>query len=191
MFKKIIMGCVVMTVVLIMGSSAYARDIAGISLPETFTADKTALALNGAGVRVKFFMDMYAAGLYLKQKESNPQKILDADAPMAVRLHIVSSLITSEKMEEATRAGFHNSLQGNLAPLKNEIDDFINIFKAKVTKNDVYDFVYIPDKGMEVYKNRKLASVVKGLPFKKALFGIWLCDKPIQGNLKKAMLGQK
>lgn len=190
--KMMIMGCVVMAVALILGSPVQAREIAGISLPEGFTtSDNASLVLNGAGVRVKFFVKAYAAGLYLKQKESNPQKIIDADEPMAVKLHIVSSMITSKRMEEAVRTGFNNSLKGNIAPLKNPIDDFINIFKAKVSKNDVYDLVYIPDKGVEAYKNSKLITVVTGLPFKKALFGIWLCDNPAQADLKKAMLGQK
>ncbi|MEA3471658.1 MAG: chalcone isomerase family protein [Thermodesulfobacteriota bacterium] len=30
----------------------------------------------------------------------------------------------------------------------------------------------------------------KGLEFKKALFGIWLGDKPAQRSLKKEMLGR-
>ncbi len=31
---------------------------------------------------------------------------------------------------------------------------------------------------------------IKGLEFKKALFGIWLCDKPAQKSLKQEMLGK-
>ena len=31
---------------------------------------------------------------------------------------------------------------------------------------------------------------VKGKDFKKALFGIWLCDKPADKNLKAGMLGK-
>ena len=48
----------------------------------------------------------------------------------------------------------------------------------------------VPGKGVEAYKNGALASVTKGVEFKKALFGIWLGDKPAQKSLKKEMLGQ-
>ncbi|HCX90261.1 MAG: hypothetical protein COW04_00540 [Deltaproteobacteria bacterium CG12_big_fil_rev_8_21_14_0_65_43_10] len=33
------------------------------------------------------------------------------------------------------------------------------------------------------------SKVTNGLPFKKALFGIWLCDNPAQKSLKREMLG--
>ncbi len=32
-------------------------------------------------------------------------------------------------------------------------------------------------------------AVIAGLDFKKALFGIWLCDQPADKNLKKKLLG--
>ena len=55
---------------------------------------------------------------------------------------------------------------------------------------DVYDFVYVPGKGVEIYKNGQMASTIQGLEFKKALFGIWLCNKPAQESLKEEMLGK-
>jgi hypothetical protein len=48
----------------------------------------------------------------------------------------------------------------------------------------------VPGKGVEVYINGEYASVTEGLAFKKALFGIYLSDKPAQKSLKKAMLGE-
>ena len=38
-------------------------------------------------------------------------------------------------------------------------------------------------------KNNKLVELIPGLDFKKAFFGIFLSNNPIQKNLKKAMLG--
>ena len=63
------------------------------------------------------------------------------------------------------------------------------VFKDLANGN-VYDFIYVPGKGVEIYKNGQLASTIQGLDFKKAMFGIWLCDKPAQESLKEAMLGQ-
>jgi len=48
----------------------------------------------------------------------------------------------------------------------------------------------VPGKGVEIYKNGQMISTIQGLEFKKALFGIWLCNKPAQESLKEAMLGK-
>ena len=109
---------------------------------------------------------------------------------MAVKFQITSGLVDSEKMEEAVREGFEHSTNGNIAPIKNKIEGFINIFKAKISLNDVYEFIYLPGKGLGVYKNGVKSAVIGGLEFKKALFGIWLCDKPAQADLKALMLGK-
>ena len=167
-----------------------SKEFAGVKVPDSITAGKTKLVLNGAGTRTKFFMKMYVGALYLAEYSSSPDKIIEADKPMAISLYITSSLITSERMEEATREGFHNSTGGNTAPIADAIEKFISVFKEKISENDVYELVYLPGQGVEVLKNSSLKVTIKGLEFKKALFGIWLCDKPAQKSLKKEMLGK-
>ena len=166
-----------------------ARDCAGIAVPDTLAVNTMTLTLNGAGVRTKFFMDMYVGALYLTAPQNDPVKILAADEPMAIRLQILSGLISSEKMEAATREGFHNATSGNTAALQNLIEQFIAVFREKIEKGDVYEMVYVPREGTRIYKNTALKTTIPGMPFKKALFGIWLCDKPAQESLKQQMLG--
>ena len=176
--------------VLFFATSAFALEIVGVNMPDTIKAGGNDLVLNGAGVRTKFFIKAYVGGLYLKQKSSDAEKIMAADEPMAVRLVMTSGLVTSDKMESAVREGFENSTKGNIAPIKDKIEAFINVFKAKINKGDVFEFVNVPGKGVEIYKNGSLSSTIQGLDFKKALFGIWLCDKPAQADLKNKMLGK-
>jgi hypothetical protein len=171
-------------------SLANAKEIAGVNLPDILELGGAKLVLNGAGVRTKFFIDLYVAGLYLEQKSHNAEKIIEADEPMAIRLHIVSSKITSEKMEKATREGFVKATGGNVAPIKGQIENFISVFRDQINENDVYDLVYAPNKGVEVYKNAAHSSLTPGLDFKQALFAIWLSEKPAQRSLKKKMLGK-
>jgi hypothetical protein len=176
--------------VLFFATSAFALEVAGVNMSDTIKAGGNDLVLNGAGVRTKFFIKAYVGGLYLKQKSSDAEKIMAADEPMAVRLIMTSGLVTSDKMESAVREGFENSTKGNIAPIKDKIEAFINVFKAKLNKGDVFEFANVPGKGVEIYKNGSLASTIQGLDFKKALFGIWLCDKPAQADLKNKMLGK-
>ena len=176
-------------VLLFLVSTGHAKMMAGIELPQVMETPQTALLLNGAGIRTKFFLDLYVGGLYLKQKNSQAQKIIEADEPMAIKLHIVSSMITSEKMENATREGFEKATKENTKPIQLQIEEFIAVFKEEIKENDIYDLVYLPGKGVEVSKNGKLYTTIEGLPFKQALFGIWLGEEPAQQSLKKAMLG--
>ena len=174
--------------VLLVTALGNAEEIGGINMPETLKAGQTTLVLNGAGVREKFFMDLYVGGLYLKEKGADPRAIIEADEPMAIRLHIISSMITSKKMEKATREGFEKATGGNIGPIQVQIEEFISVFKEEIKEGDIYDLIYVPGKGVEVSKNNESRSMIKGLPFKKAMFGIWLSDKPAQKSLKKAML---
>ncbi len=48
--------------------------------------------------------------------------------------------------------------------------------------------VYQPATGVTVYRNGEAKAQVPGLPFKQALFGIWLSDDAIQSSLRKALV---
>ena len=187
---KMIKLFIFLTALLLPVSFTHATEMAGITLPDVFETPQAKLILNGAGIRTKFFLDLYVGGLYLQEKENQPDKIISAEAPMAIKLHITSSMITSKKMENATREGFENATDGNIAPIKSQIEEFIAVFKEEIKENDVYDLIYNPATGVEVSKNGQLNSTIKGLPFKQALFGIWLSDKPAQKSLKQKMLGK-
>ncbi|MCD6543969.1 MAG: chalcone isomerase family protein [Flavobacteriaceae bacterium] len=164
-------------------------EIGGITMPDTMKAGNTDLTLNGAGIRTKFFLKLYVGGLYLQNKTTDESKVLSEDKPMAIRLHIISSMITSEKMEDATREGFKKSLGSKKSSMSSEIDAFIDVFKEEIKDGDIFDMVYIPGTGVEISKNEKHSKTIKGLAFKNALFGIWIGKKPAQDSLKEGMLG--
>lgn len=166
------------------------KKIGGIEIPVKVNFNETNLELNGAGVRTKYMMDMYVGALYLTTKNDNGILVMNDDKTMTIKLHIVSSLITTKKMVDAVDEGFKKSTKGKQAELKAEIDKFKAVFSPEIKENDVYDFVYIPEKGIVVYKNNKPTITIKGLDFKKALFGIWLCSEPADTDLKAAMLGK-
>lgn len=173
----------------VVSSTAVAqKKVGGVILPATQEFQEKTLHLNGAGVREKLWIDLYAAGLYLEQKNKNAQEILNSEKPMAIKLHIVSKLITSDKMVEAVTEGFEKSTNGNTAPIRDEINTILSFFKEDIKKNDIFDLVYVPTRGIVAYKNGKEKGVVKGKEFKKALFGIWLSNRPADDDLKSELL---
>ena len=161
------------------------------ALPKSLDFDGNTLMLNGKGMRKVAMLSMYEGGLYLTANSSDGNAIAAADQPMSIRLDIVSGMITSEKMESALNEGLENSTGGNIAPIQAHVDAFMAVFQEKIEKGDVFDIAYLPGKGMDIYKNGTFkATIDGGMEFKKAIFGIWLGDKPADNNLKKGMLGQ-
>lgn len=165
--------------------------INGVTLSPKIAPAKTELILNGGGVRTKFFMKVYVAGLYLQTKTNKPKEIIEADKPMSVRIHIISNLMTSANMATAIREGFEKSTKGNVAPFKKEIDVICTVFQGDPIKvGDLFEIYYVPGIGVRANKNGKDQGVImSGMDFKKALFGIWFSEDPVDENLKKGMLG--
>lgn len=165
-------------------------EINDITLPAILDAGGTKLVYNGGGIRKKVFFKVYVAGLYLEQKSSNANQIIDADAPMGIRLHITSGVVSSDNMSESTREGFEASTGGNTAPIQDKIDAFIaNFSNDEIVEGDIFDLYYVPGEGVKSFKNNKHVSTVEGMDFKKALFGIWLSDNPADDDLKEELLG--
>jgi hypothetical protein len=164
--------------------------VGDVTIPNTFKAGNTNLVLNGAGIREKYFFDLYVGALYIEAKSTDAATILNADKPMAVKLHIISGMVDKEKMVEAIMEGFKKSTGGNVAPYQSRIDQLLNAFTA-IKVGDVFDLSYEPGKGISLSKNGTVATTVTGLDFKKALFGIWMGTDPVDKDLKKKMLGTK
>ena len=135
--------------------NGHAAEIGGIHMPDLLETEQGVLMLNGAGIRTKFFLNVYVGGLYLHQKNLNPAEIIAADEPMAIRLHVVSTMITAQIMAQAILEGFLKATGGNITPIQPAIETFIKVFSVKINRNDVYDLIYVPVKGVTAYKNKK------------------------------------
>jgi hypothetical protein len=171
--------------------SADARRVAGIEIPETLETGGVSLILNGAGVRTKYFLDLYVSGLYLQQASVDATSILDADERMAIKLWIVTGLITSERMQESIEEGFQKSTRGNTAPIREKIDALIDVYDEEISDEDTFELVYVPGQGLKVNKNGVYRATIEcGLPFKRALFGIWISGQAVQTSLKRDLLGR-
>jgi len=181
---------VIILAVFMMSPTAVAMQVGKVTLPDSLMAGEDTLLLNGAGLRKKFIIKVYAGGLYLKQKDTDPVKIIDEDAPMAIRMHFIHDGVSSKKLVDGWNKGFMNGTNGNIAPIQTKIDQFNAFFTEEAKKDDVYDIIYVPEQGVSVYIKGALKGIVPGLDFKKAVFSIWLGEKPADAKLKKGMLGQ-
>ncbi len=170
---------------------ADARRVAGIEIPETLQSAGVLLVLNGAGIRTRYFLDVYVGGLYLKQTSADAAAIMDTDEVMAIKLWIATGLVTNARMQKSIEEGFQKSTRGNTAPIREKIDALIDVYDEEIDDEDVFELVYLPGQGLNVYKNGVYTAMIEcGLSFKRALFGIWISDRPVQTSLKNGMLGR-
>lgn len=170
---------------------ASAFQIKGVKIPERITQEATQqkLILNGAGVRDKFIFDIYVAALYLPGRSASAEQILADGAPRRVVMHFLYKKIKKEKMRSAWREGFEN----NLAPeafsaLKPEIDAFNAAF-GETVEGDVVIIDFLSDKTTRIRINGTEKTQIMGAEFQQALLSLWLGESPVDGGLKKAMLG--
>ncbi|MEH0157138.1 chalcone isomerase family protein [Limibacter armeniacum] len=164
--------------------------VGDVSVPESVDINGTSLVLNGAGIRSKFFMDMYVGALFLKEKNNNANSIISSDEPMSIRLYITSGMITSQRMTDAITEGFENATGGKTTPLMDKINQFTAVFNEKIVVGDKFEFNATKGSKVQVIKNGKQLTIIEGKDFKEALFGIWFCDTPADKNLKEKMLGK-
>jgi len=166
------------------------RKFNGVHLPRQVQVEEHTLLLNGAGVRSKWFLDVYVASLYLEPPSKDSREIIEGERPFLLQLDIVSGLITSKKMEKATREGFEKAARAGYDTAAKQVDAFIDVFREEIGDGDRFLLRYLPAVGVQVEKNGSLKATLTGLPFKKALLAIWLGSEPVQESLKRELLGQ-
>ncbi|MFQ6370276.1 chalcone isomerase family protein [Shewanella sp. YIC-542] len=174
---------------LLFSGNAAAKEVAGVDVPDQLTLSQPPLQLNGAGVRSKFFMDLYVGALYLPRPASTTAKVLQQDVAV-VSLHILSGLITAEKMRSTIEEGFEDATDGHTQEIAADIQHFIGLFDAEIQVGDTFLLVADKQQGVTAYKNGVASAPIKGEAFRAALLNIWLGQHPAQNSLKQQLLGQ-
>jgi len=170
--------------------ASQARTIEDVTLPESLQVNDATLQLNGAGVRSKYFVDVYVAALYLPALQQDARRIVQADEPQSVRLAIISSCITRDRLLESIEDRIRQSAGADFPRYKPMLQELWDALTFEVKIGDQFDFTWVPGKGTEFYRNSELLRVLPQFEFKQVLFGIWLGDDPVQDSLKTALLTQ-
>jgi hypothetical protein len=166
----------------------YAGTLAGVTLPDTVQAGNTTLTLNGLGLRTKYMVKVYVAGLYVAQKSSDPQIILKADAPKRIVMHFVRD-VSKNQIADGFTESFENNTPDAVKTMKPEIDRLFVALES-VKNGDEVVFTYLPGTGTSLTIAGKEKLTIAGTAFGEMLFSVWLGPKPPNSALKKGILGQ-
>lgn len=167
------------------------KEVGGVRLAQSHVLDNEILVLNGAGVRSLLMVKIYVAALYVHKSASNAEDIIHSKQSRRVELIMKRSVDANMILDS-----FHSALKQNLSreiyqhfqPRFNELDSTIqNIKNTKEGDRLALDFSNHGDSRI-TFNGEQLATI-HGEDFAQSLLKIWLGSKPVQDNLKKALLG--
>jgi hypothetical protein len=168
-------------------------DVAGIKFEDTTKVGAGETALNGAGMRSRLFLKVYALGLYLPQKSGSAADVLAAKG--AKRLAIVTLRdLSGEQFVDALIDGLKNNHDAaTFAALGPRIEQFraIMLTIGNAPEKSVVHIDWLPDTGTRLtFNGTQKGADIAGEDFYRALLRIWLGDKPVQDDLKEKLLGK-
>jgi hypothetical protein len=174
---------------LLTSGATMATEVGGVALADKTTVAGQELVLNGAGVRTRVIIRVYVASLYLPQKAGDLQGVL-AKSPRRIQLNLLRTL-SADQLAEALNDGLvETNTPADVAATKAQADQLLAIMKAfkEVKEKDVITLDFV-DGATKLSWNGEGKGTIPGAAFNQALTKIWIGDKPVQGDLKKALLG--
>jgi hypothetical protein len=170
---------------------AYGAEAGGVKIDDKSNLGGAELSLNGAGVRKLVFFSVYAMGLYLPKKTSSGTEAIAQEGPKRISLHMLRD-VGAERFSSALAEGIR----------ENHSEAELKVLEPRVRAlNDIMGEVKEAKKGMNItldwngtatqvgIDGKPTGKPIEGADFYRALLRIWLGDKPVQDDLKKALLG--
>jgi len=173
-------------------AAAQTVELEGVKFEPTVQVAGTALQLNGAGVRTRAIFKVYAAGLYVPQKANSAQALLAQKGPRRMAIAMLRN-VDADSFSGALNDGLRANLsEQELAGFKSQIETLNANLKAvgEARKGDLIHFEFTPEAGTRVLVNgQPRGSAIAGEDFFAAVLRIWIGDKPVDGTLKKGLIG--
>jgi len=172
--------------------TAGGAEVAGVKIDDKTRVGGADLALNGAGLRKRVFFQVYAIGLYLPQKSSTPAAILEQPGPKRVAIHMLRD-VGADDFTAALADGIRaNHSEAEAKALELRIKELAAIMAElkEAKKGMAIALDWQPPGGtVMVVNGAARGKPIQGEDFYRALLRIWIGDKPVQDDLKKALLG--
>jgi len=165
----------------------YAAELEGVKMPDTDNIAGKDVKLNGIGLRKKFIVKVYVAGLYVETPSKDGAMIISSNQVKSMRLHMLRD-VKGASVSGAIADGFELNSKAALPKLQPRLDQLAKMI-PDVSEGEEIWLTWVPDKGTDVVVRGTKAGTIEGRDFADALFAVWLGPKPVQDDLKKALLG--
>ena len=92
-------------------------EVSGVKFDNPIEVRGTKLELNGAGVRYKYVVKVYAAGLFLSKKASTLEEVLAAPGPKRMSIMMLRDIDSAELGKLFTRGVEDNTPKSDMSKL--------------------------------------------------------------------------
>ena len=176
-------------VALAWSAGASAVEVGGVNVADTASVGGQELVLNGAGIRTRAIFKVYVASLYLPAKATTPAAVV-AKGPRRIQMTLLRNLSADQLVDALVDGLKDNNSEAELAAVKAQQEQMVAAMKGfgDVKEKDVVAIDYV-EGATRILLNGQVKATIPGDAFNVALTRVWLGDKPVQSDLKKALLG--
>ena len=172
---------------------AQATEVAGVRFEDGLRLGASDLLVNGAGLRKKAFFKVYAMALYLPAKQPDAEQILAGGGVRRVAITLLRDLSAQQFVEALQEGVANNHSAAEMAVLSERMKQFSEALLAigEAKTGSVVFIDWLPETGTRLTVNGQVrGKVLAGEDFFRSLLRIWLGDRPVQDDLKQALLGR-
>lgn len=172
---------------------AQAAVLEGQSFDDIVKVGNQELKLNGLGLRGVLFIKAYVAGLYVPEKSTVGQQIVRQPGPKRIQMRMLREIGAPDIKKALVDGMQKNVSESQWAAMQERVAQFSRTIESiGVAKpGDTITLDYVPERGLLLAVNDVAkGSAIGGADFYNAVLEIFVGDNPVDGRLKKGMLGQ-
>jgi Chalcone isomerase-like len=159
-------------------------------MPEWWLHHQTRLVLNGSGFREYglFNIKLYAAALYLSQRDNSAEAILNSSTIRVIHVKVLRNVSREDSIK-----GWNLYLEANCkAPcaLESEAQRIFDLAIPESIAGDTQTFLFA-NQTLEMFQNGKRIATIENASFARTVLATWIGEHPSTVNLKLALLGKR
>jgi hypothetical protein len=168
------------------------REVEGFRFDTTLRLHGEDLVLNGVGVRKRFFLPIYVAGLYVPRRSEDAEVLLAQRGPRRMSMRFVREVEADLFMNSLMDGMRRNYGASQLDTWRAQIEALNTVIRTMVMarRGDQVSWDYSPSDGARVMQNSMpRVPAVRGEDFYNAVLRVWLGAQPADQDLKRGLLG--
>lgn len=160
-------------------------DFSNSRFQPNHSEDGVEMSLRGTGLKQVIFVKAFVAGFY-----QVPGAEADVLEDVAKRIEVEYFVnIPGRKLNRFTI----QNMKANVTPetfdsIENEVKEMGKYF-VDLKPGDRFSLTYIPNVGTKFAHNGELVGTITGREFARALFAVWVGERPFDEGLKNQILG--
>jgi hypothetical protein len=172
-------------------SGVPGTTVEGVFFERDITLADTPLKLNGAGIRTKFFIKVYAAGLYVQTPATTANDFFATKGPKRLKVSFLREVDAASFGKTISQVMSDNLPREQFGKCIPGLIKLGEVFaqKKKMGVGESFMLDEMPGKGTILSINSKVAAEIAETEFFTCLMYNFFGNRPAEAKLKIALLG--